>query len=81
MAEHYLEFKIRQWVEVQRKDLLARVYSDGKLLGTLKVSQGSIDWSPAGYKKEKPHVIYWHEFDEFARSKRRGVRSLSATSR
>jgi len=81
MAEHALEFKIRQWVEIQRKDLLIKVHRDGQLFGTLKISQGSIDWSPAGSKKVKPHVVYWHEFDEFAKSKRRGDRALSAMTR
>lgn len=81
MAEHFLEFKIRQWVEIQRKDLFVKVYSDGKLFGTLKVSQGSIDWSPAGSKRRNPHIVYWSELDAFARTKRRGVRALSATTR
>ena len=36
MAEHFLEFKIGQWVEIQRRDLFVKVYSDGKLFGTLK---------------------------------------------
>ena len=39
MAEHYLEFNIPQWVEIQSKDLFVKVYSDGKLFGTLKVSK------------------------------------------
>ncbi len=77
MAEHFLEFRIRQWVEIQRKDLFVKVYSNGKLFGTLKLSQGSIDWSPTKSKREKPHLIYWNEFDKFARTKRRGVRALS----
>jgi len=81
MAEHYLEVKVPQWVEIQRKDLFLKVYSNGELFGTLKVSQGSIDWSPAGSKRENPHVIYWQEFDEFARSKRRQTRALSVTAR
>lgn len=81
MAEHALEFKIRQWVEIQRQDLLLKVHRDGQLFGTLKISQGSIDWSPSGSESMRPHVIYWHEFDEFARSKRRGKRVLSAATR
>lgn len=81
MAEHNLQMKVRDWIDVGRKDVFLRVYSNGKLFGTLKVSQGSIDWSPSGLKREKPHVIYWNEFDEFARSKRRNVRALSATAR
>ena len=81
MAEHYLEVKVPRWVEIQRKDLFLKVYSNGELFGTLKVSQGSIDWSPAGSKRENPHVIYWHEFDEFARTKRRHTRTLSVTAR
>ena len=55
-----------------------QVRSNGKLFGTLKISQGSIDWSPANSQRNKPHVILWHEFDEFARNKRRYTRSLSA---
>jgi hypothetical protein len=77
MAEHYLEFNIPQWVEIHSKDLFVKVYSDGKLFGTLKVSKGSIDWSPAKSTRKKPHVIFWHEFDQFARHKRRYTRVLS----
>ena len=36
MGEHYLEFRLRKWVEIQRKDLAVRVYRDDKLFGTLK---------------------------------------------
>jgi hypothetical protein len=81
MAEHSLEFKISQWVEIGRKDLNLKVYSDGSLLGTLKISQGSIDWSPGGFKKEKPHVISWEEFDKFARSQKRSVKKLSGKTK
>jgi hypothetical protein len=81
MAEHRLQIKIRDWMDVEHKDVFLRVYRNGKLFGTLKVSQGSVDWSPAGLKREKPHVIYWTEFDEFAKSKRRNVRVLSASAR
>lgn len=81
MAEHYLEVKVPRWVEIQRKDLFLKVYSNGDLFGTLKVSQGSIDWSPAGSHREKPYVIYWHELDEFARTKRRHTRVRSITAR
>lgn len=78
MSEHYLEFRIKKWVEIERKDLSVKVYSDGRLFGTLKVSQGSIDWSPTRFKSKEPFVIHWDEFDDFARSKRRGHRALSA---
>ena len=81
MAEHNLEVKIPRWVEIQRKDLWLKVYSNGELFGTLKVSQGSIDWNPAGSKREKPYVIHWQELDDFARTKRRQTRVLSASSR
>ena len=80
MAEHYLEFNIPQWVEIQSKDLFVKVYSDGKLFGTLKVSKGSIDWSPAKSTRKKPHVIFWNEFDQFARHKRRYTRVLSESA-
>lgn len=81
MAEHSLEMRIPQWVEIQRKDLFVQVRRDGKLFGTLKISQGSIDWNPAGSQSDRPYVILWHEFDVFARNKRRYTRTLSATGR
>ena len=39
------------------------VHRDGKMLGTLKVSKGSLVWFPSG--TTYGHKVGWKKFDEF----------------
>ena len=48
-------------LEVRNKDVEIAVRSDDELLGTLKVSRGSIDWFPA--KAQRGYRLEWERFD------------------
>ncbi len=47
---------------VLNKDTEFDVYSDDSVLGTLKVSKGSIEWRPANHKYG--FHLSWEEFDK-----------------
>jgi len=64
MAEHEILSKIPQ-MEVVNTDVEFEVRSDGKLLGRLLVSRGQLEWKRRYARR--PHVIYWEEFDNYAR--------------
>jgi len=42
---------------------------DKQTLGTLKISKGSLDWTPAGYSHENPFRVSWTKFDEWMRNR------------
>ena len=71
MAEHSVTVKIPSNVEIINRDIEFRITRDGAFLGMLKISKGSLDWKPGKNAKDRPFRVYWHEFDEFARDKRR----------
>lgn len=48
-----------------KADVEFRVKLDGSMLGTLKVSKGSVVWVPKDY--EKGHKLSWSKFDEAMR--------------
>lgn len=50
MAVHRIEIKLPP-KQLLYKDTSFIVYADGAALGELKISQGTIDWRPAGYQK------------------------------
>ena len=64
MAEHIVKVKIPQRVEVLSKDLEVQVIRNGRRLGTLKISRGSLDWRDAS--DQLSHVLYWETFAELA---------------
>ena len=45
------------------------VRKDGELLGTLKISKGTLDWTPKGHGHENPYQISWTNFDKLIRDK------------
>jgi len=47
MAEHILRLSVPT-VTIAYKDAELEILSDGLLLGTLKMSRGSLDWHPVG---------------------------------
>ncbi|HWX53906.1 MAG TPA: hypothetical protein VN176_04870 [Verrucomicrobiae bacterium] len=71
MAEHSVTLRIPNNVDVVNRDIEFRVTQDGNFFGTLKISKGSLDWKPGKNQKDRPFRVYWHEFDDFARDKRR----------
>lgn len=62
MAQHKVVFSVPER-ELGKADLEFKVKRDGFMLGTLKVSNGSIVWVPKDYKYG--FKIGWKEFDEF----------------
>ena len=64
---HEIVSRIPQ-TEVLNRDVEFDVRSDGSLLGRLLVSRGQLEWKPSYARK--PHIIYWEEFDEYARTRR-----------
>jgi len=70
MAEHTVKVKLPKRVEVLGKDLEVSVARNGRRIGTLKISKGSLDWR--GAYDQFSHVLYWERFAELALE--RGVR-------
>ena len=50
MPEHRIEVS-QPSKRVLNSDVVFTVYSDGSLLGELKISRGSVDWRPANKQK------------------------------
>lgn len=53
MGKHEIRLKIPQRIEVVNKDIEVVVYEDGKVLGRVRISRGSIDWRPASGKRAR----------------------------
>jgi len=60
MAKHELRAKLPQ-VTIQKSDLVVDVWADGEKLGRLKVSRGSVEWTPRDHTYG--HHLSWEEFD------------------
>jgi hypothetical protein len=56
VAEHYIEISLPT-KPLRNVDTTIAVWSDGKKLGQLRVSTGSLDWVRGGAKK--PKKITW----------------------
>lgn len=39
------------------------IKKDGQVLGTLKISKGTIDWSPKDHAQDNPFKVKWSRFD------------------
>jgi hypothetical protein len=51
---------------VNISDVEFRIKQDGKLLGTLNISKGNLEWVPAGHSKRK-FKVRWGTFDALMR--------------
>lgn len=49
--------------ELQRKDIEFEVLQNEKKLGTLKISQGGIDWVRKGGGRKNTYTFTWDAFD------------------
>jgi hypothetical protein len=79
MPKHTLSFKLPRTVDVANRDFEFLIYSKSRrkpseLLGTLKVSKGSIDWHPGNAKLSR--VLLWERFAELA--EKHGSRRIKA---
>jgi hypothetical protein len=64
MAEHDVHLEINHRITIQHVDAEFPVRSDGRLLGRLLVSKGSVDWVPAFGSR---HRLGWEQFDQLMR--------------
>jgi hypothetical protein len=64
MAEHVVRVKVPMRVEVLSKDLEVQVKGDGHVIGTLKISKGSLDWRDASDQLSR--VLKWEKFAKLA---------------
>jgi hypothetical protein len=76
MAKHSLRLTAEQ-LRVTSRDIEVRVHSrddddDRAILGTLKISKGSIDWRDA--HDQFSHVMSWERFAQLAKKSGRKVK-------
>ena len=62
MARHEIDVKVPQEIWVENTDLEVRVKSDGRLLGRVHISRGTIDWIPS--KAQSRYRLRWERFAE-----------------
>jgi hypothetical protein len=53
MPTHEIKLRIPKAIEVLNKDVEVIVYEDERKLGRLRISKGSIDWTPASGKNAR----------------------------
>jgi hypothetical protein len=62
MAEHEVGLQIPQTIWIKHVDIEVPIRADGRLLGRIHISQGSIDWIPA--RKQHRYRLSWERFGE-----------------
>ncbi len=68
MARHEVEMNIPTTKMVLHADVVFEVRSDGEKLGELRVSQGTIDWSPR--HAHNPTSLTWEQYDRLMSEQR-----------
>ena len=64
---HEIEGLVPGPVSIRKQDLEIEVRTQGELLGWLDISQGGVDWTPAGYRTTFSRR--WEAFDGLMRDK------------
>ena len=64
MATHETRLEIRHGITIVNTDIDVEVRADGRRLGILKISRGSIDWITS--PKQIPRRLSWERFAELA---------------
>lgn len=67
---HEITFTLPE-VPLGKVDAEFTIKKDGQIVGTLKVSRGTIDWTPKDHAHENPYQISWINFDKLMRNKGR----------
>lgn len=62
MAQHEIDVKVPQDIWVENTDLEVKVKSNGRLLGRVHISRGTIDWIPS--KAHSRYRLRWERFGE-----------------
>ena len=70
MANHIVKMSLPEGLVVN-SDVEFTVSSDGKKLGEVHLSRGTIDWRPAGAKKAE-YRLKWERFAEIMIANGRG---------
>lgn len=65
MAEHEIFMSMPTKI-VLNKDTEFDVYSDAAMLGTLKISRGTVEWRPRNFTNG--FHVSWEKFDELMQS-------------
>jgi hypothetical protein len=65
VANHSVKMTISHAMDVGNVDVEFQVRNGTRLMGTVKISKGTIDWRPAG---GKPRKASWTEFAEWMMS-------------
>lgn len=65
MPQHEIRMALPATTQVVNADVTFTVYSDGRRLGQLRVSRGTLDWHPAG--KKDFASVGWERFDDWMR--------------
>jgi hypothetical protein len=73
MARHEVGLDIRPTIWLSKVDIEIPVRSDGRFIGSLHISQGSIDWIPA--KQSHGRRVSWESFSEIMAQHGRRVRA------
>jgi len=65
---HEISFTIPEQ-PLGKVDAIFTIKKDGILLGNLKISKGTLDWSPNNHDQRNPYKISWAKFDALMRDK------------
>jgi hypothetical protein len=60
--EHKVTLSIPKAIEIESKDIIVEVRTDGDLLGELRISRGSVDWRRSGQHNVNVHRVLWERF-------------------
>lgn len=60
MAKHTISVELPE-AEVVNKDAIIKIRGDGRIVGTLTISRGNIEWYSNHWKK--PTRLSWAQFD------------------
>jgi len=63
MPTHKVTLQFPKDISISNTDVEFAVRSDGKLLGRVQISTGSIDWFPSPNKKRR-YELSWERFAE-----------------
>ncbi|SFN26335.1 hypothetical protein SAMN05428949_2174 [Chitinophaga sp. YR627] len=66
MAEHRVFFELPT-TELGKADATFQVKRDGKILGTIHISHGALEYQPNGFMKKNSIKIDWTKFDKLMR--------------
>jgi hypothetical protein len=62
VPEHEVGLRIPQRIWIKNVDIEIPIRSDGRLLGRIHISRGSLDWLPA--QKQHRYRLSWERFAE-----------------